>query len=1142
MKITKLLGIALIGILGFGQQNSVQLPTFDVPTPEAYAFQKQINIPVSHYTGIPTINIPIYNINSGNISVPVGLSYNAQGIRVDEIATRFGLGWNLQAGGAIVREIKDKVDEFNYLNPSSQFGYFNFDNIVNDRAKLIAFHDLYFSNSETPWDLEPDVFSFNCGGLSSKFFFDQTTKLPVFQSFEDLKIEVIWNGRLMDGFIITDTQGTAYYFGKNKLKTITGIEKSEQIATEYYQFNTTNDSGVNTVEGNNPPGLYTGSVSGGDTYIKWDLLEIIDTNGNVVTFTYDFEQLKYKKRLFDGPLTPKSPAIVSMYGQVNGLQRFLRKIEFKNGKVEFVSATAPRLDMGPASTLSSISPRAMEFVNVYDKKDNLITSHKLNFEYIESNDISNTLAFYQNEPKKRLFLKSVQQTKGLESLNPYEFVYSDIILPNRFSNAIDWWGFYNGKSNGITYDIHSNSGIGNLAETILNGGREVDPILMQAGLLKKVIYPTKGYSEYTYEANECRTPLFMTQTYNLFSNPTVSKSVNFFESDDFKTSPPGTPWYLQTYETDIFFIKSRYPNTFVNNPVYIYGNNQSGFGLEMGDPGSNPDTGLPFNLQLRPSSSSTKPPIPFNFPTFDLIRSTEAGAYTLKAQRIKEKQGAFNEFTMAMHWREEVIPSSEKMIIGGNRVKEIITVDNNGNQAKKRYEYNKIETFDSFGITTSSGLLFGFENLLVNSGRLAGTNVPIFGVSVNYFHPTPKNHAGYSEVTEYIESPNETHKIEYKFTKYVNEGQFYNYPLIPQTDNEWLRGKPLEVKYYKQNSPTDFSLIKETNTQYNVPNYVGSGWVDPTANGHSSTTNNVTILTQQNTPKEYYYSFVKPFMQSTTLPDIEFAHNGKMYKFKHYYIGGGVMNVKSVTEKEHLPTGIFETKTEYKYNSPIHNLLKEQSVTNSNNETLKSTFFYPMDPETATEPVVQGLKNQHKIGTPLVTQSFKGTEKLAEQKTVYKDWGNGILAPKEVKTAKGSATVETRVKYNVLDNTNGNPLEVQQEGGHPICYIWGYNKTLPIAKIENATYAQVQSYVANLQTLSNGTNEGNLITALDALRAALPNAMVTTYTHKPLIGLSTVTDPKGDKITYHYDNFNRLQFVKDKNENILSENEYHYKN
>jgi hypothetical protein len=54
--------------------------------------------------------------------------------------------------------------------------------------------------------------------------------------------------------------------------------------------------------------------------------------------------------------------------------------------------------------------------------------------------------------------------------------------------------------------------------------------------------------------------------------------------------------------------------------------------------------------------------------------------------------------------------------------------------------------------------------------------------------------------------------------------------------------------------------------------------------------------------------------------------------------------------------------------------------------------------------------------------------------------------------------------------------------------------------------------------------------------------MITTITYKPSIGISTITDPKEDVITYHYDGFNRLEFVKDKNNNILSENKYHYKN
>jgi YD repeat-containing protein len=69
-----------------------------------------------------------------------------------------------------------------------------------------------------------------------------------------------------------------------------------------------------------------------------------------------------------------------------------------------------------------------------------------------------------------------------------------------------------------------------------------------------------------------------------------------------------------------------------------------------------------------------------------------------------------------------------------------------------------------------------------------------------------------------------------------------------------------------------------------------------------------------------------------------------------------------------------------------------------------------------------------------------------------------------------------------------------------------------------------------------------LLSALTILRSALPDAMVTTYTHIPLIGVSSITDAKGQTIYYKYDGLGSLQNVKDAQGNILSESEYHYKN
>ena len=49
------------------------------PSPEVASLMKYIDIPVSHFTGLPQINIPLYTITEGSLKIPISLSYRGGG-------------------------------------------------------------------------------------------------------------------------------------------------------------------------------------------------------------------------------------------------------------------------------------------------------------------------------------------------------------------------------------------------------------------------------------------------------------------------------------------------------------------------------------------------------------------------------------------------------------------------------------------------------------------------------------------------------------------------------------------------------------------------------------------------------------------------------------------------------------------------------------------------------------------------------------------------------------------------------------------------------------------------------------------------------------------------------------------------------
>src|SRR5699024_893878 len=151
----------------------------------------------------------------------------------------------------------------------------------------------------------------------------------------------------------------------------------------------------------------------------------------------------------------------------------------------------------------------------------------------------------------------------------------------------------------------------------------------------------------------------------------------------------------------------------------------------------------------------------------------------------------------------------------------------------------------------------------------------------------------------------------------------------------------------------------------------------------------------------------------------------------------------------------------------------------------------------------------HRLNTIVAIEKYRNNEKVATRINQYKEFNNTpnqlylykIQSIKNNPLINFSGIVEDRIVYTQYD-AYGNPLELSQTDGTPITYIWGYQHTLPVAKIVNATAQQVKSTLG-IQSLSL---TDNLTTAQkQSLRNNLPQAMVTTYSYDVIKGMTSQT-------------------------------------
>jgi YD repeat-containing protein len=186
----------------------------------------------------------------------------------------------------------------------------------------------------------------------------------------------------------------------------------------------------------------------------------------------------------------------------------------------------------------------------------------------------------------------------------------------------------------------------------------------------------------------------------------------------------------------------------------------------------------------------------------------------------------------------------------------------------------------------------------------------------------------------------------------------------------------------------------------------------------------------------------------------------------------------------------------------------------------------------AGQPEYAHLVTSGITGVPVITEEKKNGKLLSRSVTRYEQ--SSVLPSSVLSANVADGSTRQAAKIDAYDERE-NPLQVSSEAGPPVSFIFGYNKTQVIAKVEGARYNDIKNHplviaavaASDNDNLNPGT-ENVLREALDNLRkdSAMASYQLTTYTYDPLVGLTTMTQPNGQRELYEYDDAGRLKTTK----------------
>lgn len=456
--------------------------------PTAASLGRYGNHPVDLSTGLVPLSISLYEVNCGTLSVPIRLTYHGGGVKVEQDATWVGLGWDLDFGGSVVRNVNGFVDELeNYSNvPSAANISYQLTN--NDFSNYGTIYSLASRTTIHQYSFRPDLFSYNVQGHSGSFFIDGTGGVhPI--SYEPISGMLNGGQHPVAPLYLVTPEGTICRFNESEKTSVSGDHGTiDQYPSTYY---------VSTIV----------SADGGDT-IRYEY----QGSGQ-----YSKQLSSYLEGLYTSPGVSgvqSCPPVVNplpvprSYSTRTLITNTVKPhyIHFRGGRVCFVLADS-------LFTTGNTGCKRLEKIEIQMRTGSgyaMVRSFRF---------------FYTRDSHDRLYLQSVWEfgPSGASKLVASFDYYGG--LPSQNSNSLDYWGFYNGKSNTSrlprTWLMYT-SFVG-------DANRTPDEEYAKCGSLKRITYPTGGSTEFDWELNRTgsATPLYydMEQTtVNMEVHPTFTHS------------------------------------------------------------------------------------------------------------------------------------------------------------------------------------------------------------------------------------------------------------------------------------------------------------------------------------------------------------------------------------------------------------------------------------------------------------------------------------------------------------------------------------------------------------------------------------------------------------------------------------------